>query len=132
MSYRAIYVASGPGLSARAAHFRSPHSVFAGLRILPTDERMRSHEWHRQDEEAGERRYFRAAKFGTRWSVQTTLKSEPDWHRLDPIPLPILEELRTQLLNKYQRRRVPYEYVTAIDRMVCDAGGKSAIAELSP
>jgi hypothetical protein len=64
--------------------------------------------------------------------VQTTLKSAPDWDRLDPIPMAILEELRTQLLNKYQRRRVPYEYVVTIDRMVVEAGGTTVLDEVAP
>jgi hypothetical protein len=93
---------------------------------------MKHHEWHDRDETAGERRYFRAAKFGRRWTVLTTLKSEPDWHRLDPVPLPVLEALRDLLANKYQRRRVPYEDVVAIDGMVVAAGGVSTITEGEP
>ena len=91
---------------------------------------MTFHEWHDRDEETGERRYFRAGKFGRRWHVKTTLKSEPDWHELDPVPRDVLEALRTQLLNKYQRRRIPYEDVVDIDKFVVAAGGESAIAEV--
>jgi hypothetical protein len=94
------------------------------------DGAMRSHEWHDQDETAGERRYFRAAKFGRKWTVTTTLKSDPDWEELNPAPLAVLESLRTQLLNKYQRRRVPYEYVVAIDRMVVESGGATIIEDI--
>jgi len=88
---------------------------------------MKFHEWHDQDEAAGERRYYRAAKFGRKWTVRTTLKSDPDWEDLDPAPREILEALREQLLNKYQRRRVPYEHVVVIDQMVVDSGGQSMI-----
>jgi hypothetical protein len=91
---------------------------------------MKFHEWHERDEEAGERRYFRAGKFGRRWHVKTALKSDEDWQELEPVPREILEALRGQLLNKYQRRRVPYEDVVAIDRMVVEAGGATVIAEL--
>jgi Tfp pilus assembly PilM family ATPase len=91
---------------------------------------MTFHEWHDWDEKTGERRYFRAGKFGRRWHVKTTLKSEPDWHDLDPIPQVVLEELRRQLQNKYQRRRIPYEDVVDIDRLVVAAGGTSMIEEI--
>lgn len=93
---------------------------------------MKFHEWHDNDEEAGERRYFRAGKFGRRWEVKTTLKSEPDWHDLNPAPREVLEVLRGQLLNKYQRRRVPYEDVVDVDRLVVAAGGVSLISEVEP
>jgi hypothetical protein len=86
---------------------------------------MTSHEWHDHDEEAGERRYYRASKFGRKWGVITTLKSEPDWNKLEPIPLLVLEMLRDLLFNKYQRRRVPYEDVIAIDKMIVEAGGEA-------
>jgi transposase-like protein len=91
---------------------------------------MTFHEWHDRDEAAGERRYFRAGKFGKQWHVKTTLKSDPDWEELAPVPRDVLEALRTQLLNKYQRRRIPYEDVVAIDKMVVEAGGETVIEEL--
>jgi len=84
---------------------------------------MKHHEWHDLDEEAGERRYFRAAKFGKKWTVNTTLKSDEDWSRLDPIPLAVLQTLRDLLERKYQRRRVPFEDVVALDGMIEAAGG---------
>ncbi len=90
---------------------------------------MRPHEWHDKDEEADERRYYRASKFGKKWSVITTLKSDPDWTRLDPIPLEVLEMLREQLANKYQRRRVPYEDLIVLDQMVAAAGGEALFEE---
>jgi hypothetical protein len=91
---------------------------------------MKFHEWHDRDESAGERRYFRAAKFGKRWTLKTTLQSAAEWESLDPAPRVVLEALRDLLLNKYQRRRIPYEDVVAVDRMVVGAGGESVIAEL--
>ncbi len=87
------------------------------------------HEWHDQDEAAGERRYFRAEKFGKKWEVKTTLKSAPDWDRLNPVPLDVLETLRAQLQNKYQRRRIPYEDVVAVDKLVVEAGGASVLED---
>lgn len=88
---------------------------------------MKFHEWHDQDEAAGERRYYRATKFGRKWTVRTTLKSDPDWEDLEPVPREILEALREQLFNKYQRRRVPYEHVVVIDQMVVEGGGVSML-----
>ncbi len=82
-----------------------------------------SHEWFDHDETANERRYFRARKFGKEWQIQTTLKTEPDWHRPDPVPLEILEGLRKQLENKYARRRVPWNHLVTVDRLVVAAGG---------
>ena len=87
------------------------------------------HEWHDQDEAAGERRYFRAEKFGKKWEVKTTLKSAPDWEHLRVVPRAVLEDLREQLRNKYQRRRIPYEDVVAIDKMVVEAGGASVLED---
>lgn len=91
---------------------------------------MKFHEWYERDEAAGERRYFRAGKFGRQWHVKTTLKSDADWEELNPVPQSILEALRSQLLNKYQRRRIPYEDVVTIDRMVVGAGGQTVIEDL--
>ena len=91
---------------------------------------MTFHEWHEQDEAAGERRYFRAAKFGRKWSVRTTLKSDPDWEDLNPAPREVLEALRQLLFNKYQRRRIPYEDLVTIDKLVVESGGQSTIQEV--
>jgi hypothetical protein len=91
---------------------------------------MKYHEWHERDELAGERRYFRAGKFGKKWSVKTTLKSQEAWEDMNPAPREVLEALREVLAGKYQRRRVPYEDVVAIDRMVVGAGGSTIIDEL--
>ncbi len=93
---------------------------------------MISHEWHERDEAAGERRYYRAEKFGRKWRVITTLKSEPDWSEQNPVPREVLEELRGILMGKYQRRRVPWEDVVDVDKLVVAAGGESALQETAP
>lgn len=87
---------------------------------------MTSHEWHERDPETREMRYYRASKFNKRWTVMTTLKTDEEWVTYDPVPLEILEELRTLLLKKYQRRRIPYEDVLTIDVMCEAAGGPPA------
>lgn len=56
----------------------------------------------------------------------TTLKSEEDWTTYQPVPLEVLETLRSLLLKKYQRRRIPYEDVLTIDQMCEVAGGVPA------
>lgn len=88
-----------------------------------------SHEWHEQDDEAGERRFYRARKFGKTWEIKTTLKSEEDWHHPNPVPLPMLEMLRAQLENKYSRRRVPYEHLQSVDRLIASAGGQAKYSD---
>jgi hypothetical protein len=88
-----------------------------------------SHEWHEKDEETGQWRYYRARKFGKTWDIKTTLKSDADWQHPDPVPLYILESLRSQLENKYARRRVPYNHLVAVDRLVAAAGGVAKHAE---
>ncbi len=91
-----------------------------------------SHEWYEHDETADERRYFRARKFGKTWDIKTTLKSDADWEHPDPVPLPILEALRTQLENKYARRRVPWDHLRSVDLMVAAAGGTAKYVDEKP
>ena len=93
---------------------------------------MKSHEWFDHDEAANERRYFRAGKFSKRWNVQTTLKSDLDWTPYDVIPLEVLEALLTLLENKYARRRVPWEDLIVVDRLVEAAGGKRKHTDVKP
>jgi hypothetical protein len=87
---------------------------------------MKSHEWHERDPETREMRYYRASKFGKKWTVMTTLSTDAEWETLNPVPLPIIEELRDLLLKKYQRRRIPYEDILVIDQMSEAAGGPPA------
>jgi hypothetical protein len=56
----------------------------------------------------------------------TTLKTDEDWVTYDPVPLEILEEFRSVLVNKYQRRRIPFEDVLVINQMSEAAGGPPA------
>ena len=75
------------------------------------------HEWRERTED-GEVRFVRARKFGDRWTFEARLKSEEAFAALDPVPRADLEQLRDVLWRKYQRRRVPYEYVEQIDAML--------------
>lgn len=111
-------------------HRLGGNSPVAAGRIFRIPSGMRqSHEWYEQDETAGERRYFRARKFGNSWEIKTTLKSDEDWHHPDPVPLEILEALRAQLENKYTRRRVPWDHLVSVDRLVAAAGGTAKHAD---
>ena len=45
---------------------------------------MESHEWHERTEEGV--RYNRANYHAGRWTFLTTLKTDPDWETVDPVP----------------------------------------------
>jgi hypothetical protein len=81
---------------------------------------MESHEW-RERTDAG-LRYYRASYQGGRWTLITTLKSEPDWTILEPaeIPVEVWHALRDIVWRKYQRKRCPWERVAEIDRLLGD------------
>lgn len=75
------------------------------------------HEWRERTEE-GEIRFLRAWRGQGRWHFLTTLKTDPDW---TPRPEPtreMLDALRKKLMDKYQRRRVPWEQVEEIDKLI--------------
>lgn len=78
------------------------------------------HEWRERSSE-GETRFYRAWVYGANWRMQTTLKSEPEWHELDPIPRADLQKLRDRLWEKYQRNRVPFKNIEQIDALLEDA-----------
>lgn len=75
------------------------------------------HEW-RERADDGEHRYYRAWRGLGQWHFLTTLRSEPDWHPLTDPDLEFLRGLREKLFAKYQRRRVPWEQIEEIDKMI--------------
>lgn len=79
---------------------------------------MESHEWRERTEEG--LRFWRANRHASRWTFQTTLKHEPDWHLIDPVPREMWEALRDILWRKYQRKRCPWEHVERIDKILED------------
>lgn len=79
---------------------------------------MESHEWHERTDEG--KRFWRATRHAGRWSFQTTLKSEPAWTRIDPVPTELWRTLRELLWRKYQRRRCPWEHIAQIDKWLED------------
>jgi hypothetical protein len=80
---------------------------------------MESHEWRERTEEG--LRFWRASRHANRWTFQTTLKTDPDWHPIDPVPKEVWAELRDVLWRKYQRKRCPWEWVEQIDKILAEA-----------
>ena len=80
---------------------------------------MESHEWHERTPEGV--RYNRANYHAGRWTFLTTLKTDPDWETVDPVPEELWRELRDVLWRKYQRKRCPWKYIEDIDKLLGDA-----------
>lgn len=80
------------------------------------------HEW-RSTTADGEKRELRAEKFGKKWRVLAKLKGEEKWTYHDSPLLEDLIELRVIIWRKYQRKRVSYDDVVAIDRLITERGG---------
>jgi hypothetical protein len=66
----------------------------------------------------GDKREVRAVKFGGRWKLQSKLRGEVQWTYHDNPALADLETLHDLLFRKHQRRRVPYEDVQEIERLI--------------
>jgi len=79
------------------------------------------HEW-REKTADGDTRFNRAWRGLGKWRFSTTLKSEESWTELTPPDAGFLNHLHEILTNKYQRRRVPWEHITEIEKML--AAGK--------
>lgn len=78
------------------------------------------HEWNDRTAD-GEKRYLRASLHASRWTFETTLKSDPDWTTQESLTLEELEKLRELVWKKYQRKRLPYSHIESIDKMIEDA-----------
>ena len=75
------------------------------------------HNW-KETTDDGQKREVRATKFGGVWRLQSKLKHETLWTHHD---MPLLEDLvalRDVLFRKYNRKRLPWEDVVAIDAMI--------------
>lgn len=79
---------------------------------------MDKHEWRERTEEGV--RFWRATRHAGRWTFQTTLKSDPEWELIDPVPRELWEALRDVLWRKYQRKRCPWELIERIDKLLED------------
>lgn len=65
-----------------------------------------------------EKREVRAERFGKQWRFQSKGSREAVWTYYDIPPIEELEELRDILWRKYQRKRLPWDDVATIDRML--------------
>jgi hypothetical protein len=72
----------------------------------------------------GEKREVRAEKFGGHWRIQARRQNDPAWTYYDPPLLEDLLALHDVLFRKYQRKRLPYEDVAAIEKLIRDRGGE--------
>jgi hypothetical protein len=66
----------------------------------------------------GEKREVRAERFGGRWKFQSKARSEAQWSYYEVAPLEELETLRDIVWRKYQRKRLPWDDVASLDRMI--------------
>jgi hypothetical protein len=81
------------------------------------------HVWKTVNED-GEKREVRAEKFGGQWRIQGKLRHEESWTYYDTPLLEDLVELHDVLWRKYQRKRLPFEDVATVEKMIRDRGGE--------
>ena len=81
------------------------------------------HVWQSKTEE-GEKREVRAEKFGKRWRVQAKVRGEEAWTYYEAPALADLLELHDVIWRKYQRKRVSFDDVETIERMIREGGGE--------
>lgn len=82
---------------------------------------MKIHDW-KDRTDTGENRLWRATKHGGDWKFMSRLKkSEEGWSTHEKMDIEDLKLFREVLFNKYQRRRIPWEDVVAIDNMIEDS-----------
>ena len=78
---------------------------------------MKIHDW-KDRTDTGENRLWRATKHGGDWKFMSRLqKSEEGWTTHEKMEIEDLKLFREVIFNKYQRRRIPWEDVVAIDNM---------------
>ena len=79
---------------------------------------MRNEHTWKETTDDGDKREVRAVKFGGAWRIQSKLKGEQTWTYHEPPRIEDFRELRDVLFRKYQRRRAPYEDLTAVEKMI--------------
>jgi hypothetical protein len=65
----------------------------------------------------------RAEKFGGHWRIQAKNDGDFSWTYYDMPLLEDLVQLHDILFRKYQRKRLPYEDVAAVEKLIRDRGG---------
>ena len=82
---------------------------------------MKIHDW-KERTDTGENRLWRATKHGGNWKFMSKLqRSEDEWTTHEKMEIEDLKIFRDVLFNKYQRRRIPWEDVVTIDKMIEDS-----------
>ena len=81
------------------------------------------HIWKTTNQE-GEKREVRAERFAGQWRFQAQLKGEDEWTYYDVPLMEDLIELRDVLWRKYQRKRLPWDDIATIDKMIKERGGE--------
>lgn len=66
----------------------------------------------------GRRREVRAPLFGSRWALTSRCEDEEDWTTHDVPLFEDLENLHEILFNKYQHKRLPWEHVVGVKRLI--------------
>ena len=61
---------------------------------------------------------MRASRVAGLWRISERLEEEEFWENLEPPSEEVLTEFREVLWRKYQRRRVPWEHVREIDKLL--------------
>jgi hypothetical protein len=77
----------------------------------------------------GEKREVRAEKFGGNWRIQSQVRGEEKWTYHEAPPMEDLLELRDILWRKYQRKRLAFEDVAAVDKLIVERGGVAPSGE---
>ena len=90
------------------------------MRPIMANRKRAPHEWRSRDED-GETRIYRATLEAGQWLLASRLKNEEEWVAHDPPEESLLRDLRTILWNKYQRRKLPWETVNSLDKLLGDA-----------
>lgn len=75
------------------------------------------HTW-REITGTGEQRTVRASRVAGQWRLSSKLQGEEYWEHQEPIAEDDLRSLRDVLWRKYQRKRLPWEHVLEIDRLL--------------
>ena len=75
------------------------------------------HTWRERTAE-GELRMVRASRHVGRWRLSSKGQDDEGWVEEDPISEEDLRSLRDVLWRKYQRRRLPWEHVREIDKLL--------------
>lgn len=81
------------------------------------------HEWKDRDEEGNVVMYraiHHACDWRFIWSYKVGRSEEVEWHDVEEVSREMWETLRDILWRKYQRKRLPFELIEAIDKRLAN------------